>query len=81
MVQTELDPFILAVAGIAVILLAGLLISINRLISSNKKVQENQQNQNNLLLNIANVLSSNTTAQLSRQEVKQSEKAAEQSAE
>jgi len=69
------------VAGIAVILLAGLLIAINRLISSNKKVLENQQNQNNLLLNIANVLSSNTAGEPSRQEVKQSEKAAEQNAE
>ena len=41
----------------------------------------NQQNQNNLLLNIANVLSSKTEAQPSKQEVKSSEKAAEQAAE
>ncbi len=81
MVKTELDPFILAVAGLAVILLGGLLIAINKIIASNKKILQNQQNQNNLLLNIANVLSSNTAAQPSRQEVKQSEKAAEQSAE
>ena len=59
-VSTELDGFILAVAGAAVLLLAAVLIGIGRLISYNKKVLANQQNQSKLLMSISNVLATNT---------------------
>ena len=58
-VATELDPFILAAAGLAILLLIAVLIRVSQLISSNKQVLENQKNQNNLLMTISNVLSSN----------------------
>ena len=57
-VSTELDGLILAVAIAAVLLLAGVLIVIRNILSTNRKILQNQQNQSQLLMAISNVLSS-----------------------
>lgn len=83
-VSTELDPIILAAAGLGVLLLVGVLVMLSRVVSSNKQIMLNQQNQNNLLLSISNVLSTNAEAeklQLNRQETRVSEKSGEQGVE
>ena len=82
-VSTELDGFILAVAIGAVLLLAGVLIGISRLIASNKKIQSTQQNQSQLLMAISNVLAANSAISnlQARQESVVAEKPATQNAE
>lgn len=57
-VETILDPLILAAAGVAVLLLVGVLVGISRITATNKQIVEQQKTQNNLLLTISNVLTS-----------------------
>lgn len=62
-VETILDPLILAAAGLAVILLIAALVGIRKVISGHKQIIEQQKNQNNLLLTISNVLTSNSRSE------------------
>ena len=77
---TELELTVLGVASIGVMFLGAGLITLTRLVASNKIIAQNQQKQNELLLTMSNVLATQSEEENRRlkQESIRTEKSPEQ---
>ena len=77
---TELELTVLGVASIGVMFLGAGLITLTRLVASNKIIAQNQQKQNELLLTMSNLLASQSEEENRRlkQESARIEKSPEQ---
>ena len=58
LLSTEIELTILGVASMGALLLGAALITLVRLVASNKIIMQNQQKQNELLITMSNILAS-----------------------
>ena len=82
LLTTELELTILGVASMGALILIAALITLVRVLTTNKTILHNQQKQNELLISISNVLGTKSEEELRKfkQENIRAEKSSEQSA-